>query len=249
MQRTLKNGIAWLLLLLMLAGGCMTPLSQSVQPEVHEWVPSPTSALSEEQQDPNTRQELSSEGVQLQFTEVRSAGDLQGAYAGCEWADWFELYNAGSASVNLGKLYITNDPEKPDKHPLPETVLAPGQYIAICCCEKQEHPSVAMGIARRGETLYIFGGDRRQICKITVPPLDDDISWAVADGTWGYCTEPTPGRANGKVFASLDPVQVDALGVSVSELLIDGRYAAVTPDGRYCDFVELHNDTENTVSL
>ena len=67
----------------------MTPLSQSVQPEVHEWVPSPTSALSEEQQDPNARQELSSEGVQLQFTEVRSAGDLQGAYAGCEWADWF----------------------------------------------------------------------------------------------------------------------------------------------------------------
>lgn len=249
MRRTLKNGIAWLLLLLMLAGGCMTPLSQPVQPEVHERVPSPTSALSEVQQDPNTKRELSSEGVQLQFTEVRSAGDLQGAYAGCEWADWFELYNAGAANVDLGKLHITNDPEKPDKHPLPEAVLAPGQYIAICCCDKQDHPSVAMGIARRGETLYVFGGDRRQICMITVPPLDDDISWAVVDGTWGYCTEPTPGRANGRVFASLDPVQVDALGISVSELLIDGRYAAVTPDGRYCDFVELHNDTENTVSL
>ena len=44
MKRTLKNGIAILLLLLLLAGGCMTPPSQIA----HERVPSPTSALSEQ---------------------------------------------------------------------------------------------------------------------------------------------------------------------------------------------------------
>ena len=246
MRRTLKNTIAWLLLLLLLAGGCMAPAEE---PETQTRVPSPTSALVREQADPAVLKAASSEGVQLQFTEIRSAGDQAGAYPGCEEADWFELYNAGAGSVDLSQLFVTNDPEKPDKHPLPQVILAPGQYLAICCCKKTGHPAVDMGIARRGETLYIFGGDRREICRVEVPSLDDDVTWAFLDGRWGYCTEPTPGGANEQIFDSLDPAEAESLAVSVSELLIDGRYTAVTPDGKYCDFVELHNDTEEGVSL
>ena len=106
----------------MLAGGCMTP---SVQPDAQERVPSPTSALAGDQADPRTKQERSSEGIRLQFTEARSAGEKTGAYAGCEASDWFELYNAGTESVDLGGLFVTNDPEKPDKHPLREPTKSP----------------------------------------------------------------------------------------------------------------------------
>ena len=187
--------------------------------------------------------------MELQFTEVRSSGDREGAYEGCASEDWFELYNAGTRAVNLGNLFITNDPEKPDQHPLPKTTLKPGQYMVICCCDRESHPSVPMGIARRGETLYIFSGSRQEICRIDVPPLEADVSWGLSSGVWGYCTEPTPGRANGRVFASLEPVEVESLGVSVSEVMISGKYAAVTPDGSYSDFVELHNDTDDPVSL
>ena len=223
----------------------MAPSGQNT----YERVPSPTSALSEEQPDPMEKANWSAEEVQLTFSEVRSSGDIQGAYSGCEEEDWFELYNAGTQSVDLGKLFVTNDPEKPDKHRLPKTTLKPGQYLAICCCGREAHPSVSMGIARRGETLYIFSGNRREICRVDVPPLEADLSWGLLDGAWGYCTEPTPGRANERVFASLDPVQVGSLGVEVSELLIDGKYVPVVPDGSYSDFVELHNDTDGSVSL
>ena len=72
MKRTLKNGIAILLLLLLLAGGCMTPPSQIA----HERVPSPTSALSEQQPDPQRKDETG-EGVALLFTEP---DDLLGTY-------------------------------------------------------------------------------------------------------------------------------------------------------------------------
>ena len=239
-----KKGIAWLLLLLILAGGCVAPSSQNTG----ERVPSPTSALSAAQPD-HGEHGPAPEGVSILFTEVRSSGDREGAYPGCESEDWFELYNAGQQKVNLGALYISNDPEKPDQHRLPKAVLEPGQYLAICCCEKEDHPSVSMGIARKGETLYIFTGYGQELCRVAVPPLDADLSWGLADGTWGYCTEPTPGRSNGAIFASLDPVKVDSLGISISELLIEGKYTPVTPDGSYSDFVELHNDTDNTVSL
>ena len=243
----LKRGIAWLLLALLLAGGCAAPAP--MQEDTRQRVPSPTSALPEDGPVSMTMPGASSEGISLQFTEVRSSGDLSGAYTGCEDQDWFELYNPGAETVDLGHLYITNDPEKPLKHPLPQVALGPGQYVAICCCGKLSHPAVDMGIARRGETLFIFGADQREICSLAVPPLDADLSWACVDGVWGYCLEPTPGRENGRIFASLDPVQVDALGLSVSELLIEGSRAAVLPDGSYCDFVEFCNETDNTLSL
>ena len=121
LRGTLKNGITWLLLLLILSGGCTTPM---VEPESHERVPSPTSALSMEHGTNDEPQNAFSEGMQLLFTEIRSAGNTAGAYAGCESADWFELYNAGDDVVDLGRLYLTNDPEKPDKHPLPQTTWA-----------------------------------------------------------------------------------------------------------------------------
>ena len=246
MRRMAKTGITWLLLALLLAEGCVMPVSED--PDVRKRVPSPTSALSEEFAGPIAGG-ASSEGIQLQFTEIRSSGDLDGAYAGCEGADWFELYNAGTRDVDLGSLYITNDPQKPDKHQLPKYVLQPGHYVAVCCCGDPTHPSVAMGIARRGETLFIYGGDRREICTITVPPLDADISWAYRDGAWGYCMEPTPGSANGRIFVSLDPMKVDSLGLTVSELMIDGKNAPILPDGSYCDFVEFCNDTDDTLSM
>ncbi len=244
-NKALKSGIAWLLLLLMAAGGCSTPLPQTT----HERVPSPTSVLTESKEAPTAAPLSTASGIQLRFTEVRSSGAQTGAYDGCEGEDWFELYNSGSEEVDLGRLFITDKPEKPDKRPLPQVVLQPGQYLAICCCEREDHPSVSMGIARSGETLYIFAGDRQEVCSVTVPPLGSDLSWAEKDGVWGYCTEPTPGRANGQIFASLDPVKVEALALSVSELLIDGRYAPVLPDGSYRDFVELHNDTGEAISL
>ena len=246
MRRTVKHSMAWLLLLLLLAACTPTPAPELK--DTRERVPSPTSALSEEGLAPVSLFGASSEGIQLQFTEVRTSGDKAGAYAGCEAADWFELCNLGAATVDLGRLYVTDNPEKPDKYRLPQVDLRPGQYLAICCCEKS-HPSVPMGIARRGETLYLFGGDGREICTVTVPPLEADMSWAYLDGAWGYCTEPTPGSANGRIFTSLDPVKVDSLGFSLSELLIDGKYAAVTPDGQYCDFVEFRNDSPADISL
>jgi len=244
-KQSLKNCIAWLLLLLMAAGGCGTPLPESA----HERVPSPTSALTQPEAAPTAGPASFASGIQLRFTEVRSSGTQAGAYAGCEGEDWFELYNADSEAVDLGRLFVTDNIEKPDKLRLPQVVLQPGQYLAVCCCEREDHPSVPMGIARSGETIYIFAGDRQQVCSVAVPPLESDLSWAEKDGAWGYCTEPTPGRENGRVFASLDPVKVEALGISVSELLIDGKYAQVAPDGSYRDFVELHNDTQDSISL
>ena len=70
----LKRGIAWLLLALLLAGGCAAPAP--VKEDTRQRVPSPTSALPEDGPVSLTMPGASSAGISLQFTEVRSSGDL-----------------------------------------------------------------------------------------------------------------------------------------------------------------------------
>ena len=243
MNSFLKKSIAWLLLLLTVAGGCAVPETAPAQ----ERVPSPTSALTEGSA--LLLPEADEEEALLYITEVRSSGNDLGAYPGCEGEDWFELYNPGTNEVNVGRFFITDDPEKPDKYRLPPIALAPGGYLAVCCCEKQDHPSVPMGISRSGEELYLFTGGRKEMFHVSVPPLESDITWAQQNGAWGYSTVPTPGGENRQVFASLAPVPSDALALTVTELLVEGKYTQVTPDGAYCDFVEIYNDTDEPISL
>ena len=244
MNIILRYRLPCIVLLLLLLTGC----TEIEKQDVKERVPSPTSALLEEQHDPVEAAEFAYDEIKLRFNEIRSSGKLLGAYPGCESADWFELYNYGTKSVELWHLSITNDPEKTDKYRLPEVSVQPGEYIAICCCSNDNHPSVPMGISRRGETLYVFGGSRR-ICEVSVPPLDDDVSWGFDGQEWGYCTILTPGAENARVFPSLDPVQSDFIGLTVSELMIEGSSAPVTPDGGYSDFVEFYNDSNFKISL
>lgn len=53
-----------------------------------------------------------------------------------EFDDWIELYNAGDASVALGGMYLTDDPEVPTLWQIPRdrpgaTTLRPGGYLVI----------------------------------------------------------------------------------------------------------------------
>lgn len=53
-----------------------------------------------------------------------------------QFDDWIELYNAGDASVALGGMYLTDDPEDPTQWQIPHdrpgaTTLRPGGYLVI----------------------------------------------------------------------------------------------------------------------
>ena len=125
MNSFLKKSIAWLLLLLTVAGGCAVPETAPAQ----ERVPSPTSALTEGSA--LLLPEADEEEALLYITEVRSSGNDLGAYPGCEGEDWFELYNPGTNEVNVGRFFITDDPEKPDKYRLPPIARPPSRPLTL----------------------------------------------------------------------------------------------------------------------
>ena len=48
-----------------------------------------------------------------------------------EYDDWIELYNISDQTIPLFDYYITDDPDKPNKFKLPNTVLGSGEYLII----------------------------------------------------------------------------------------------------------------------
>ena len=84
----------------------------SLEEIARQRVPSPSSALIEGSGGTWLEPWASSEGIRLQFTEVRTSGDQAGAYAGCEAEDWFELYNAGAYDTDYTVLKFDYEPYK-----------------------------------------------------------------------------------------------------------------------------------------
>lgn len=58
--------------------------------------------------------------------------DLFGKYA-----DWFELYNAGSSAVDLAGYTITNSEEYDISWVFPSYVMAPGSHLTVFCSENE----------------------------------------------------------------------------------------------------------------
>lgn len=74
-----------------------------------------------------------------------------------EAADWIELYNPGPFTVSTVGLHLSDDPLNVQKWPLPQRILAPGQYMVIWADERgnlgEEHANFKLSAS--GETLTL----------------------------------------------------------------------------------------------
>ncbi len=57
-----------------------------------------------------------------------------------EYPDWVELYNAGSAPVDLLNYSITDKLNNPTKWIFPSVILQPGQFLTVYCSDKNRRP-------------------------------------------------------------------------------------------------------------
>jgi len=55
------------------------------------------------------------------------------------YEDWFEIYNAGSSSINLGGYSLSDTPDNPDKWVLPSSItIEPGEFIIFWASGRDE---------------------------------------------------------------------------------------------------------------
>ncbi|MGE5315820.1 MAG: CotH kinase family protein [Acidobacteriota bacterium] len=155
---------------------------------------------------------LSADAQQIVINEVMASNTAtikDPQYGG--YADWIELYNAGTASVNIKGWYITDDLSAPRKFVIASDLVIPAKGFALIWADDQASGAHAnFKLSGSGEAVGLFTPDGQTADTVTFGAQQSDISYGRypdGAGTWSLRTPATPGAANrpGQVLEKLAP--------------------------------------------
>jgi CotH kinase protein/Lamin Tail Domain len=125
-----------------------------------------------------------------------------------EYDDWIELKNISSDSVDLGGMYLSDNPEHPLKWKFPEgTVIEPGEYLLVWADEDGgDEPGLHANfkLASEGETIWLFDTIESRhalLDSVTFVDLEEDQScgrYPDGEGPMRALAAPSPVGANGE---------------------------------------------------
>ncbi|HXG49566.1 MAG TPA: lamin tail domain-containing protein, partial [Methylomirabilota bacterium] len=155
--------------------------------------------------------------------------------------DLIELFNEGSAPLDLAGLRLSDDPAQPDKFVFPPNTVVPGGgYLVVYADDEDNMPGLHTGFALNGdgEGVYLFAaGGGSLLDSVTFGPQVSNLSLGRhGSGDW-MLGAPTPGASN----------QVQAMAAPT--MLRINEWLAIGSDSTPTDFVELYNTAADPVSL
>jgi len=140
------------------------------------------------------------------INEVMAANYTTTADPQGDFDDWIELRNMGDGPVDLGGLYLTDDPDNPTAWQIPAgTVLGLGGYVVIWADEDVTdtglHANFELDAA--GDSLWLFDVDGLTLIDtVELGRQTPDVSFGRdPDGSDDWLTlSPTPGASNAGTF-------------------------------------------------
>lgn len=119
------------------------------------------------------------------------------------FGDWFELYNASSATVNLGGSYLTDVFSNKTKWRIPDgTTLAPGAFLVVWADDGNTAANALhtnFKLSGSGEAVGLFSATGEVIDTLSFGAQTADVSYGrYPDGSAarGFFTTATPGARN-----------------------------------------------------
>lgn len=150
--------------------------------------------------------------------------------------DLIELFNEGTAPVNLAGMRLTDDPANPNRYTFANgATLAPGAYLVL------DSNQLGFGLDQSGDGVYLFQSAAQggalldsvefgfQVANYSIGRLGDRDEWAL--------TQPT--------FGAVNSIQAlgDSSGIKINEWLASGL--SPYPE----DFVEIYNPGTMPIAL
>ncbi|MBK7632006.1 MAG: CotH kinase family protein [Ignavibacteriales bacterium] len=116
------------------------------------------------------------------------------------YADWIEIYNSGSTSVNLKDYYITDDLSQPQKFQLQnDLIVEAGGYVLIWADDANTGNHANFKLSADGESIGLFNSILTLVDTVTFGLQQTDISFGrFPNGTndWFQFSPATPASAN-----------------------------------------------------
>jgi hypothetical protein len=119
-----------------------------------------------------------------------------------EFDDWFEIYNAGTGTIDLNGYYLSDDSGNPFKFRIEgSTVIPAGGFLLVWADEQGSQGKLHANfqLSGSGEEVGLYYIDGRTIDVKTFGSQAENVSFGRAtDGgdPWRNFSSPTPGKAN-----------------------------------------------------
>lgn len=141
---------------------------------------------------------------QLHINELMSSNSTVFADLDGDFSDWIELYNAGTADINLLGYGITDNELYPYKWVFPNVIIPSGAYLVVWASGKNyrsdsENLHTNFSISVDGEKILLTSPNGQTISESPAVFLANNISWGrFPDGGAQFCffETATPGMSN-----------------------------------------------------
>lgn len=152
-----------------------------------------------------------------------------------QYEDWFELYNAGISSVNLGGYYLSDNPDDSLKWQFPPVAtIQPGAFLIIWTTGRDEvsgnnyHTNFKLSQTKDNPEFIVFSNASGQILdqvQLLITRKEHSRGRTTdGDAEWGIFLDPTPGNSNNSATAYTKyadkPQMSDTAGFYSDPLLI-----------------------------
>ncbi|QDT12876.1 lamin tail domain-containing protein [Planctomycetes bacterium K23_9] len=153
--------------------------------------------------------------------------------------DWVEIYNAGTAAVDLGGMYLTDDVDAPTQWQFPAgSNIAAGEYFLIWADDEPEQGDnhASFKLSSGGEAVALYDTDGTTLVdSIEFGTQATDVAFGRSpDGsdTLSVLTTPTPGASNSVVgeanFAPTANAGGPYAGTTVDTISLSGSTSSDT---------------------
>ena len=163
------------------------------------------------------------DGARLVINELTAANSAGYQDESGEYEDWLEVWNAGTAPVDLGGLYLTDATANPVKWMLPSIQLDPDQFALFICDEDQEQGDrhTNFKLSKDGETVNLYSYDGLTLLdSVTFGEQTDNIAFGrCPDGgsAWRFLAAPSPGTSNFSGCIACDGMQLGMADIDLQQ--------------------------------
>ena len=197
----------------------------------------------------------------LVISEVMAANSSAVPDENGEFSDWMEIYNGTGADLDLEGVMITNRNDR-ITFPFPSYMLKAGEYVIVFATDSyQMSPNLPFHgkfkIASVGSTLYLYDPDMYLIDEVEVPTMIADQSYALTglaengDKVYEVTEFYSPGYVNSEegFLAYREENARETGDLIINEICPDPKVGIPDDTGKVVDWVEIYNNTDQTVSL
>ncbi len=193
----------------------------------------------------------------IRITEVMSSNSSAIQDDRGDYADWIEVTNVSSESVNLHGWKIAKDSSAVLKlFKFPNHTLAAGETAIVYCTSTTANAygyayHAPFKISAAGDTLVLMNPQDIVRQTLNIPEMSSNQSYAEINGEWTVTYEYTPLMANTsenhELMKSSRALVEDA--IQITEIMAKNITYAPDENNEYHDWIEIHNTSAYSVSL